>query len=269
VTSTHRRHGSEQPVIKPGSFGLPTTNLPGWKPYGQYSSTRRDGNFFVGSDPTTLAANRARIIDLPWAWLHQVHGDRVVTVSHANIDEVRGAAADALVTADVALVLAVQTADCAPVTLASREGVVAVAHAGWRGLNAGILEATVARMRELGATEIHAEVGPCIHVECYEFSPEDLSRLSERFGEHVAGTTSWGAPALDVIQAVHASLHEGGVTGRGHGPGECTACCREGERSEGHTDGGPGGTPRYFSHRARGETQRMATVIWREESPTT
>jgi YfiH family protein len=268
VTSTRRRHGSEQPVIKPGSFGLPTTTLPGWKPYGQYSSTRYDGNFSVASDPATLAANRAHILDLPWAWLHQVHGNRVMTVTHANVAEVRGAAADALVTADIALVLAVQTADCAPVTLASREGIVGVAHVGWRGLQAGILEATVARMRELGATEIHAEVGPCIHVECYEFSPEDLSGLSGRFGEHVVGSTSWGAPSLDVIQAVHASLQEDGVAGRGHGPGECTACCLDGVGSD-DGEGQPTGTPRYFSHRARGETQRMATVIWREESPTT
>ena len=88
--------------------------------------------------------------------------------------------------------LAVLTADCAPVALASPEGVFGVAHAGWRGLVAGVLERTVDAMRALGATEIGAVLGPCIRAECYEFGPADLDRVAARLGDGVRATTAVG-----------------------------------------------------------------------------
>ncbi len=97
-----------------------------------------------------------------------------------------GAEADAAVTAVSGCALVVRTADCAPVALLA-DGVVGVAHAGWKGLEAGVLEATVAAMRGLGSGPIRASLGPCIFPGCYEFGEPELSRLADRFGPAVGG----------------------------------------------------------------------------------
>ena len=182
-------------------------------------------------------------MDRPWSWLRQVHGDRVVVVRQAG--GAAGEAADGAVTlvADAALV--VLTADCAPVALSSSEGVIGAAHAGWRGLQAGIVERTVEAMRSLGATTIEAALGPCVHPECYEFGEFDLSAMAARFGDAVRGTTRDGHPALDVPGAVAVALDEVGV-GLSHVEPTCTACAAD----------------RAFSYRARRETARQATVVW-------
>ena len=90
-----------------------------------------------------------------------MHGARVVVVEGPG--GAAGEAADAAVATSAGAALAVLTADCAPVALASPEGVLGVAHAGWRGLRAGVVEATVTTMRRLGATRIEAVLGPCVH----------------------------------------------------------------------------------------------------------
>jgi len=177
----------------------------------------------------------------PWAWLRQVHGADVLVVSEPGA--VQGAPGDALVTTRRGVALAVFTADCAPVAMASAEGVVAIAHAGWRGVETGVLEATAAVMRTLGATRIDAVLGPCIRPCCYEFGPAELDRLAARFGPVVLGRTTAGRPALDLPAAVAAALDRVGVPVVGD-HGGCTAC-----------SGG------WFSHRARQETQRQATVV--------
>lgn len=201
-----------------------------------------------GGDPVTsvrpdVAARRRAVVDLPWTWLHQVHGAGVVRVTRPG----GGAAtlADAAVTAEAGCALAVLTADCAPVALASREGVIGVAHAGWRGVAAGVIEATVAEMEALGATGIEAAVGPCIHAECYEFGGTDLDEVAARLGAAVRATTAGGAPALDLPAAVHIALERAGIESVTDA-GTCTAC-----------------SPSYFSWRAGRETQRQATVVWR------
>lgn len=114
---------------------------------------RAEGDMREAADPT-------------WTRLHQVHGARVVRVDAPGA--CRGEDADAAVTTVPGAVLAVLTADCAPVALASPEGVVGAVHAGWRGLAGGVIEATVAEMRALGATQVDAALGPCIHAECYD-----------------------------------------------------------------------------------------------------
>ncbi|HUQ40036.1 MAG TPA: polyphenol oxidase family protein, partial [Acidimicrobiales bacterium] len=141
--------------------------------------------------------------------------------------------------------LAVLTADCAPVALASSEGVIAVAHAGWRGVAAGVIEATVAEMEALGATAIEAAIGPCIHAECYEFGPAELDGVAARLGDDVRSRTSAGRPALDLPAAVRAALRRAGVE-TVTDVDVCTAC-----------------SPDHFSWRARQELQRQATVVWR------
>lgn len=102
---------------------------------------------------------------------HVVEGD----VAEAAFDPFVPPEADALATATRSLVLGVTTADCAPVLLADPgAGVVAAAHAGWRGAKDGILDATLAAMRRLGASPERtiAAIGPCIAVESYEVGVE-------------------------------------------------------------------------------------------------
>jgi len=172
-----------------------------------------------------------------------VHGDRVVVV-----DGPTGALdddADALVTGSAEACLAVLGADCPLVGLASSEGIVGVAHAGWRGLVAGVLARTVEQMRALGATDVQAALGPCIHAECYEFGSDELDAVASVLGDDVRSTTSSGRPALDLPLGVRRSLEAMGVPIVAE-LGGCTAC-----------------DTRWYSHRARRDLSRHALAIWR------
>lgn len=174
---------------------------------------------------------------LTWTRLHQVHGARVVVVDAPGA--CNGEDADAAVTAVRGAKLVILTADCAPVALSSPEGVVGAVHAGWRGLAAGVVGAAVEEMRRLGAGEIVAAIGPCIHAECYEFAD-----VAAHFPAEVHGRTAEGRPALDVPAAVRRALREAGVE-LVHDEDVCTAC-----------------SPEHFSHRARGDVERQAMVVW-------
>ena len=190
-----------------------------------------------------VEARRRAVVDLPWTWLRQVHGDGVVVVTEPGGGA--GRRADAAVTDRPGCALAILTADCAPVALVASDGVVGVAHAGWRGLVGGVLERTVEAMRLCrrdGVRDVRAVLGPCIRPECYEFGADDLARVARRLGDGVRAETASGAPALDVPAAVRAALSQVGVDD----VGVCTAC-----------------SPVHFSHRARGEVGRQALVVWR------
>ncbi|MGH9247496.1 MAG: polyphenol oxidase family protein [Acidimicrobiales bacterium] len=217
--------------------------MPALRP--RYTFTaRRHGDLAIAGPADALAERRRAIVDLPWSWLRQEHGRRVVTVTEPG--EGAGVAADAAVTGVPGAALVVHTADCAPVVLLA-DSVVGVAHAGWRGLASGIMEATVEAMRTLnGATDgaVRAVVGPCIRPECYEFGPDDLDRLAATLGDEVRATTATGAPALDLAAAVRTALATSGVTDV-EDRGGCTAC---------------GG--QWFSHRGRRDTGRQAAVVW-------
>ena len=209
-------------------------------------TTRAEGDLAVDGDPAALARRRADVVDLPWLWLRQVHGADVVVVdAPAQVPALAGAEADAAVATAPGVAVAVHTADCAPVALLGRSGVVGVVHAGWRGLVAGVVQAAVARVRDAGADDVRAVLGPCVGPECYEFSPSDLDHVAAVLGPEVVGRTRTGAPALDVPAAVDRALAEAGV-GPAERLGGCTACSAE----------------RSWSHRARGEAGRQAMVAW-------
>jgi len=191
-----------------------------------------------------VEARRRAVKDAPWTWLRQVHGDAVVTVTTPGGGA--GSQADASVTREANAVLAVLTADCAPVALVSPEGVVGAVHAGWRGLAAGVLERTVEAARRAGATELRAVLGPCIHPECYEFGASDLDVVAARLGNGVRAVTAAGEPALDVPVAVSAALKDAGVTELVD-VDVCTACNDD-----------------YFSWRAGKDLARQAMVLWRD-----
>jgi hypothetical protein len=151
------------------------------------------------------------------------------------------------VTAAPGCVLAVRTADCAPVVLVGAAAV-GVVHAGWRGLAAGVVEAAVAAMESLGDRPRAAHLGPCIRVGCYEFDGPEADLVVERFGAGVRGTTAWGTPAMDLPAAVASALRGAGVS-EVHDTSGCTAC-----------------DTRWYSHRARAEVERFATTAWLEEA---
>ncbi len=173
----------------------------------------------VGDDPVMVGRNRVRLAaelgaeapSVPpdpdaWVWLHQVHGVAVATGDPKRPP----AEADACVTAAPQRPLVVLTADCAPIALAN-DTAIGVVHAGWSGLDQGVIEAAVAALRATGRGPVRALLGPCIHPAQYEFGPDLLGRLASRLGSEVASRTGSGAPALDVPMAVRRSLERAGV----------------------------------------------------------
>jgi YfiH family protein len=197
----------------------------------------------MGGDGEATRRRRRAVVDLPWTVLQQVHGARVVVVERPG--GATGEAADAAVTTSSGAALAVLTADCAPVALGSPQGVLGVAHAGWRGLRAGVVEATVTTMRRLGATRIEAVLGPCIHACCYPFGVEELDALEARLGPQVRAVDRAGRPALDLPAGIRAVLHSSGATVVGDS-GVCTGC-----------------SDQHWSWRQSKTERRQATVVWR------
>ena len=205
-----------------------------------------------GDDSAHVDENRARIgAELggratdpdEWISLHQVHGTAVYPADSSGMTAGRPAPrADAAVSAEPDAVLSVLTADCAPVAIVG-PGVVAAVHAGWRGIAAGILEAAVAEVRRRSSGPVRAVLGPCIHPECYEFSPADLDPIAGRLGPEVVGTTTTGRPALDVPRAVRLALAGVGVTDLSD-VDVCTAC-----------------SPDHFSHRRDGRTGLQTMLV--------
>ena len=131
---------------------------------------RREGNF-----ADDLPHLRRTVAEGAWTRLRQQHGSQVVVVESPG--DAADAAADSAVTAAPGAILSVRTADCAPVALVAREGVVAAVHAGWRGLAGGVIEAAAAAVRRLGGADLSAFVGPCIHAECATSSAASLWRI--------------------------------------------------------------------------------------------
>ena len=202
----------------------------------------------VGDDPPAVAANRAllrRELPADPAWLAQVHGTRCVDAALA----VPGTRADASFTRRRGVVCAVLTADCLPVLLCDdRATVVGVAHAGWRGLAAGVIEATVAAMNEPG-TRLMAWLGPAIGPQAFEVGGEVRDLFVARDPRAInafapAGAGKW---LCDLYQLARQRLDALGI-GRINGGDCCTAS--DGER--------------FFSHRRDGVSGRMASLVWLE-----
>lgn len=162
-------------------------------------------------DPASVAENwRLLLADFaPGAVLadmHQVHGNAVGLADRGERPD-----CDGLVTDRPGVVLAVRVADCVPVLLADPvAGVIGAAHAGRPGLAAGVVPATLARMRELGATTVTAWIGPHVCGACYEV-PEALQAEVVALEPAALATTSWGTPALDIGAGVRAQLERDGV----------------------------------------------------------
>jgi hypothetical protein len=189
----------------------------------------------VGDQLRAVLANRRRVATvlglagLPWATVRQVHGATVARVGLAALPQGPPEAkpplaeADALVTAEEGVVLAVLVADCVPVLMADPERRVAAAvHAGWRGLAVGAVEAAAAAFAALGgrpaasAALVGPAAGPC----CYEVGEDVRERVAGRYPV-AAATTRGGRPALDLAAAATVALTGAGFAAPALA-GECT-----------------------------------------------
>ncbi len=175
----------------------------------------------VGDDPAAVEVNRRHLAEwagAPVRFARQVHGTRVAVVPADGPDDPEAASepeADALVCAAPGVPVAVLVADCLPVLLADADaGVVGAAHAGRRGLLAGVLPRAVEAMVVLGAdpARLRAAVGPGAGACCYEV-PQDLHDEAVGVLPHLAGTTTWGTPSLDLRAAAVAQLSSLGLAG--------------------------------------------------------
>lgn len=202
-----------------------------------------------GDDAAAVAENRRRVQALLPAlprWLAQVHGTAVHVAQVAPTAD--PPMADAAVTRERNVVLAVLTADCLPLVLADREGaVVGIAHCGWRGVAAGIVERTIAAMA-LAPHRIVAWMGPAIGPAAFEVGA-DVRDVFVATAPDDAAAFRAGAPGqwwADLYALVRHRLARGGVQDVGGGD-RCTVTEAD----------------RFFSYRRDGETGRMATFAWR------
>ena len=154
--------------------------------------------------------------------LHQVHGAEVDVVEDRPTADRPDA--DGLVTARAGVVLMVRAADCVPVLLADADAaVIGAVHCGRPGLAAGVVPATVGRMRDLGARSITAWIGPHVCGACYEV-PESMQASVGAAVPASVATTSWGTPSLDLGAGVRAQL-----AGEGVSVHDVSRCTRESE----------------------------------------
>jgi len=225
------------------------------------STTRRGGysappfdafnlGLHVGDQPAQVRKNRSLLaqgLSLPTSphWLEQVHGDRVLDLPAINpsLDQ-----ADAAFTEQKDVVCAVLTADCLPVFFTDRQGrYVAVAHAGWRGLLAGVLLSTVARF-PVSSDQILIWMGPAIGPQHFEVGTEVRQQFVQCRADYeqafVPDGNKW---LMDIWLLVRRQLQSAGVV-QIFGGGRCTVSDAE----------------QFFSFRREGVSGRMAHLIWME-----
>ncbi len=208
----------------------------------------------VGDEPARVAANRRRLQDalaLPSGprWLEQVHGTRIVDLDRAAEQgaTAENGAADGAVTAEAGVVAVVMTADCLPVLFCDRQGRrVGVAHAGWRGLAAGVLQAAIEALA-VPPADLHAWLGPAIGAQAYEVGDEVRAAFGDEDREAAFSANPRGRWQADLYTLARRVLTRSGVTSL-HGGGFCTF-----------------GDTRFYSHRRQAPCGRFATLIWMED----
>jgi hypothetical protein len=214
----------------------------------------------VGDDPAAVQANRARLLARMPArptWLRQVHGHEVLQVTHAT-PEHPPEPFDAAWTRERGLACMVGAADCMPMLFATVDGgAVGAAHAGWRGLAGGVVEATLQALCQgqgVAPAEVQVWLGPCIGPRQFEVGADVL----QAFGQdplrpdpalflpraRLDGSLRWLAnlPALASLRLRAARVHKISAENR------CTV----------------EDPSRFFSFRRDGRTGRMVAAIWRD-----
>ena len=233
----------------PGNVRTLLTTRQGGVSGGAYASLNLGAH--VGDDSVAVAANRERLAATLAArsagapvWLNQVHGTRIINA--ALVAGVTPPEADGSFSRNSQVVCAVMTADCLPVLFCDVDGtVVAAAHAGWRGLLAGVLEASIVAMRVPGE-ELIAYLGPAIGPQAFEVGDEVKAAFVARSSE-AAVVFRAGKPGkwfADLELLARQRLQAAGVTSI-YGGGLCTFSDSQ----------------RFFSYRRDGQTGRLASLI--------
>lgn len=199
----------------------------------------------VEDDPVAVTKNRQRLISqlgCKPAWLRQVHGVAVVPAEPGEVLE-----ADASWTATPGVACTVMTADCLPVLFCDRAGSrVAAAHAGWRGLAGGVLEATLDALA-VAPEDVLAWLGPAIGPQAFEVGAEvreAFMAVHPQAAEAFVASVNPGRYMADIYQLARIRLAARGVTAV-YGGGFCT-----------YSD------PRFYSYRRAAQTGRFASLIW-------
>ena len=237
---------------------------PAWRGVRYFCTTRHGGvslppydslnlGLHVGDDEAAVLENRARLaraLPGPPVWVEQVHGVDVFEADTGR--DAQGVRADAILTARPGQALAIMTADCLPVVMGDTEGrALAVAHAGWRGLAAGVLEQTFARLRKRlpgSAVVWRAWIGPGIGVEHFEVGES----VRQAFAQDDASAACCFHPGLeagkwsaDLPELARRRLEHMGVTEVWQ-----SRLCTHARADL------------FFSHRRRQPCGRMATLAW-------
>ena len=221
-----------------------TTTRNGGISSGQWSGLNLGGH--CGDDPDHVKQNRQSLLTiLPSEphWLKQVHGTSVANRTKSRTIEVN---ADAITSHKAGQVCAVLTADCLPILFCNHAGTrVAAAHAGWRGLSAGILEATISAMN-CHPSELIAWMGPAIGPGAFEVG-RDVFEIFENLNveNSIAFTPHDDRWLADLYELARLALARAGIE-QVSGGQFCTYSSPE----------------QFFSYRRDGITGRMATVIW-------
>jgi hypothetical protein len=209
----------------------------------------------TGDAATAIAENRRRLerfLPSPPVWLDQVHGAAVATLDRAVAASARATppVADAAITGDRGVVCAVLTADCLPVLFAARDGrAVGIAHAGWRGLAAGVLEATIAALAAQGVAgrDLLAWLGPAIGPQAFEVGADVVAAFGAGPADPCFVAQGGGKWLADLYGLARQRLAAAGVAAIAGG-GFCT-----------HAD-----AMRFYSYRRDRETGRLAALVWLE-----
>ena len=220
---------------------------PGLTDYGDFNL-----GLHVGDDSKAVSLNRERLLQAAGlasapSWLDQVHGNRLVHADSIGVP----AQADAAWTAMPGVVCAVLTADCLPVVFAERRGrMIAVAHAGWRGLAAGVLEATLEPFRNAGiaGVDIRAWFGPAIGPAAYEVDApvRDACLRTTGAGAACFRASRPGHWYCDLYGLARARLREAGIEAVSGG-----SLCTYSDH-------------RFYSYRRTERCGRQATIVYIE-----
>jgi len=199
----------------------------------------------VGDEPQSVLKNRQRLVSLLGckpAWLRQVHGIEVVEAQPGEVLE-----ADASWTAKPGVACAAMTADCLPVLFCDRAGTrVAAAHAGWRGLAGGVLEATLDSLA-LPAEQVLVWLGPAIGAQAFEVGAEVREAFVAQHAHAAAAFQPSHNPGkfiADIYQLARIRLAARGIDAV-YGGDFCTF-----------------NDPRFYSYRRSAQTGRFASLIW-------
>ncbi|MEE1895369.1 peptidoglycan editing factor PgeF [Pseudomonas otitidis] len=199
----------------------------------------------VDDDPAAVASNRLKLtttLGCQPAWLSQVHGIRVVEADPARVET-----ADASWSQTPGTASLVMTADCLPALFCNRDGTrVAAAHAGWRGLANGVLEATLDALAT-PADQILVWLGPAIGPDAFEVGPEVRDAFIAQHAEADAAfrpSANAGRYLADIYALARIRLAARGITAV-YGGGFCTVS-----------------DPRFYSYRRASRTGRFASLVW-------